>query len=334
MRMMRLSACIWMIVTNMLRRFSFFLPSKKSQVVFIHDSPTVNVPIISLPRHGKSPITLTLDPNKSIWQLIEQQSRRQIFKTLELYSLHGTKYSSSTLLSEVLSEPFNIVVDNQQTFCVVNHEIDKVSLPYAPEDKVLSDKYFWEHGLSARSAEVLAFFNRNLIDNLNLLENTKVSRDLLRTLTNKVVLERANEYRNYVKTLTSHIEALEDIYVEELRFKAEIEAAAEKSSDRKYTAFVSVIGTQFLGVQYGTYYLFSWDIMEPITCMMAMGDTFFAYWFWMRSQHSYDADGLRSYFYNKKLDKLYRKSRFNRSEVEQVNQLIQSLKEKRQEFIS
>jgi hypothetical protein len=265
---------------------------------------------------------------------VEQQSRRQDFTNLELFSLQGTKYSSSTALSDIINEPFNIEVDDTYNYVVVNHDIGYVDLPDAPEDKVLAEKYVWQHGLSPKTSEILAYFNRNLKDNLDLLEGNSVSRDLLRALVNKVILERANEYRNYAKTLTRHIAAIEDIYRDELALKANLEQKAENSASRKIGGFVSVVVAQFVGVQYGTYYLFSWDIMEPITCMMTMGDSFFAYWFWMRSQENYDTEGIRRYFYQTKLDKLYRKSRFSRSEVEQVHQLIANLKNKRKELIT
>jgi hypothetical protein len=322
------------IAMMIFRRAGTFLPSVRSQIVFIKESSAVNIPVISLRRHGMSPLTLSLDPSKSIRQIVEQQSRRQNFRTLEMFSLHGTKYSSSTSISDIINQPFNIEVDDTYNYVVVNHDIGYVDLPDAPEDKVLADKYFWQHGLSSKTSEILAYFNRNLKDNLDLLEGNSVSRDLLRALVNKVILERANEYRNYAKTLTAHITALEDIYQEELRLKAELEHKAAKSASRKIGGFVSVVVAQFVGVQYGTYYLFSWDIMEPITCMMTMGDSFFAYWFWMRSQENYDTDGMRRYFYQAKLDKLYRKSRFARSEVERVHQLIANLKNKRRELIT
>lgn len=318
----------------MLRHVSTFFPLTKSQIVFITASSAVKIPTITLPRIGKPSLTVELKPSCNVHELVEQQFQHNGITSLELFSLNGTKYSSKTPVADIVHEPFIVRVDGSQAYTVVNYNISKISLPYAPEDRVLAEKYYWEHGLSSKASEVLAFFNRNLIDNLDLLEGNKVTRDLFRALVGKVVLERANELRKYAKTLTIHIEALEDIYRDELKAKVDFEALAAKSADRKLTAFVSVIMAQFAAVQYGTYYLFSWDIMEPITCMMAMGDTFLAYWFWMRSSHSYDTDGIVGYLYNRKLDKLYRKSRYSRSHVEHIAQLVHNLKEKRREFIS
>jgi len=46
-------------------------------------------------------------------------------------------------------------------------------------------------------------------------------------------------------------------------------------------------------IQYGTYIAFSWDIMEPITCGMTLGDTIVGYFFWIWSGKPYSLEGLK-----------------------------------------
>lgn len=64
---------------------------------------------------------------------------------------------------------------------------------------------------------------------------------------------------------------------------------------------------QFAATQYGTYIAFSWDIMEPITCAMTLADAGIAYSFWVWSGKPYDIDGLKSFYFERKLKKLLKR---------------------------
>lgn len=68
--------------------------------------------------------------------------------------------------------------------------------------------------------------------------------------------------------------------------------------------------------------------MEPITCLMGMGDICIAYAFWLRAREDYGMDGLFNYFYNKRLSKNYSKNGINQKEVEDVCKIIDSLQSK------
>ena len=65
--------------------------------------------------------------------------------------------------------------------------------------------------------------------------------------------------------------------LEKINFSSTIKAR------RALFTFVSIFMLQFAAVQYGTYVAFSWDIMEPITCGMTLGDAILAYFFWIKS---------------------------------------------------
>lgn len=60
-------------------------------------------------------------------------------------------------------------------------------------------------------------------------------------------------------------------------------------------------------VQYGTYIAFSWDIMEPITCGMTLGDAICAYLFWIWSKRPYSIEGLREFFFERKKQRLIKR---------------------------
>jgi len=60
---------------------------------------------------------------------------------------------------------------------------------------------------------------------------------------------------------------------------------------------------QFALVQYGTYVAFSWDIMEPITCTMTLGDVIIGYYFWLITGKPYNLTDVRTNFYDRLLKK-------------------------------
>jgi len=67
----------------------------------------------------------------------------------------------------------------------------------------------------------------------------------------------------------------------------DIEMRADRTTRRALTSFLSVFVTQYIIVQYGTFVYFSWDIMEPITCGMTLGDAICSYFFWVWAKRPY-----------------------------------------------
>lgn len=72
----------------------------------------------------------------------------------------------------------------------------------------------------------------------------------------------------------------------------DIEQKADRKARLTVFGWVNFIFWQFMLVQYGTYVAFSWDIMEPITCCMTMGDAVMAYLFWFWNKNSYNVSGI------------------------------------------
>lgn len=73
--------------------------------------------------------------------------------------------------------------------------------------------------------------------------------------------------------------------------------------------------------QYGTYYAFSWDIMEPIMACVTLSDAVAAYSFWIWAGKPWDVEGLKAHFYERRLRKLLKKKNV---EHEQYELLLQT----------
>ncbi len=92
-----------------------------------------------------------------------------------------------------------------------------------------------------------------------------------------------------------------------LKRLGEIEKDSDRSARRALWGIASIFVSQFAMIQYGTYIAFSWDIMEPITCGMTLGDAVCGYFFWIWSGKPYTLDGLKEHFYKRKQLKMIKK---------------------------
>jgi hypothetical protein len=63
--------------------------------------------------------------------------------------------------------------------------------------------------------------------------------------------------------------------------------------------------------QYGTYYALSWDIIEPITACVSLSDAIAAYFFWLWAGKPWDLNEVRSFFFERRLKKLFKKKHVN-----------------------
>jgi hypothetical protein len=107
---------------------------------------------------------------------------------------------------------------------------------------------------------------------------------------------------------------------------------AHTTARRVLFSFLTVFVTQYVGIFYGTYLSFSWDIMEPITCGMTLGDTVFAYFFWLWSNKPYTVDGLRSFFFERKKAKLIKKYNLDYDNFLKTEEAIKIIKERLKEL--
>lgn len=112
----------------------------------------------------------------------------------------------------------------------------------------------------------------------------------------------------------------------------EIERAADRSARRVLWSFASIFVTQFALIQYGTYLAFSWDIMEPITCGMTLGDVVCGYFFWIWTKRPYSLEGLRDHFFERKKAKLVKKNAVDYENYLRTEEAIKIIKNRLKEL--
>ena len=101
---------------------------------------------------------------------------------------------------------------------------------------------------------------------------------------------------------------------------------ANVASHRTANAFLTAFCVQYALTQYGTYVAFSWDIIEPFCCTMTLADSLLAYCFWIWSGQPYDMDGLKRFYFYRRLKKMAKKNSFD---IHYYN----NLKERKQDIV-
>lgn len=93
-----------------------------------------------------------------------------------------------------------------------------------------------------------------------------------------------------------------------------------------------IILTQYVLVQYGTYIMFSWDIMEPITCAMSLGDAVIAYLFWAWNRRSYSVDGIFMHYFNRRKTKLAKKENYDEEQYQKLQSTLDIMESRLKEL--
>ncbi|XP_038611098.1 calcium uniporter regulatory subunit MCUb, mitochondrial [Tachyglossus aculeatus] len=126
------------------------------------------------------------------------------------------------------------------------------------------------------------------------------------------------------RTLLEKIDILKEQLQPLEQLKARIEAGSEAETNRLMWAGLALLSTQGGALAWLTWWVYSWDIMEPVTYFITFGSsmTFFAYFLLTRQDYSYSAIKDRQF-----LHFFHRRSKQQRFDVEKYNRLKEELEE-------
>mmetsp|Transcript_10303 Transcript_10303/g.15751 ORF Transcript_10303/g.15751 Transcript_10303/m.15751 type:complete len:135 (+) Transcript_10303:734-1138(+) len=123
--------------------------------------------------------------------------------------------------------------------------------------------------------------------------------------------QQCSDHQLEVRILEHKLEKLK-LSVEPMdKIKEECKMLGVISARWWVNSFAAIILSQFFFTQYGTYVIYSWDIIEPITCVMSMSDAFIGYFFWLRTGKPWNITGLGEHFEKRKLKKLMKKNKID-----------------------
>ena len=104
----------------------------------------------------------------------------------------------------------------------------------------------------------------------------------------KADILQSKRYKERLNELLSVLSEKKKVYNS---MKESVRDSWQQSSNRRLKALYYLIGAQMLFTQYGTYIKYSWDIMEPITCLFGVMDMILLYIYWYKWHDTYHNQG-------------------------------------------
>lgn len=225
---------------------------------------------------------------------------------ITLLSNDFIEYHDTTPLFFVMRDQFYIQINNNQTIAVRNFQ----------------ENEFWPIQSINLQSEAIEEYQKNAIA-LN-----PIKREVMSPFVSRVYYEIEKEavetqitsnavksvVREVIKHHTQHISNKKDLYREFLKvlykkkdhydqIKLDIRESYKLKSHKRLKRLFYLIGLQIVFTQWGCYYKYSWDIMEPITCLFGIFDAFLMYAYWLGAQN----EATYTNFENKYLDNMVEK---------------------------
>lgn len=102
--------------------------------------------------------------------------------------------------------------------------------------------------------------------------------------------------------------------------------AMKRRSNRRLKVLYGLIGLQMFFTQYGSYVMYSWDIMEPIACLFGIMDLILAYSYWIYRNHDFDFENFESSYLDDTVFKQLGKEINFKEEMKDLNKMINHMK--------
>lgn len=155
--------------------------------------------------------------------------------------------------------------------------------------------------LAENQAIIISNFLRKLMSEINQTSGDKIDSNFVRVSIKKILGEISLKEKNYENDLDSQLICINK-KIENLESKKNLIAEElDKKGKKRVNYFLTFLIGQIALIQYGTYVAFSWDIMEPITCLLGVLDMIIAYVFWLRSDRDYSFEGMKEHYVIKRL---------------------------------
>jgi hypothetical protein len=141
--------------------------------------------------------------------------------------------------------------------------------------------------------EVMSPFITNILHEVskNSDANSQIASETLITIVREAIKTGALDANIRSQTHSQFLQVLKKKKNFYDQIKADIYSSYKAKSHKRLKRLYYLIGFQIAFTQWGTYYKYSWDIMEPLTCLFAVLDTFLAYVYWLstHSEANYEA---------------------------------------------
>lgn len=169
-------------------------------------------------------------------------------------------------------------------------------------------------------------------DNLRSLQGTSLDKGLIKLVMQQTIVDNYTFNKRSSNSLDQMLTFLQNKQGQLEEEKNGLEGRLEKKARRETRVFLSYLYSQIVFVQYGTYVSYSWDILEPIACLLGISDMIIAYSFWLFAQKDFSLEELNTQISNHSRVHFFRKNGSNvLDDLQEVVSLMSHLKKERLE---
>lgn len=238
-----------------------------------------------------------------------RELKMQMMKAMQLFSVEllsqdGFPYHDITPMSVITEGSFCFVMNNTDHYMVIQFHEDDV---FDNENNRIRDQKMQEFmasfGSTVSKRAILSKFVNHIVDEILKVksrETGKINMYALRKIIENKIQKDCLRIKSEVETVDKMLVVLQEKRQLLQEIKAQVHESVLKRSQRRLKVLYSLIFAQVLFTQYGTYVKYSWDVMEPITCLMGIVDMIMAYTFWMMNNSSYSLETFEQNFIDNK----------------------------------
>lgn len=279
-------------------------------------------------KHGYFPLN-----NSSTLMDYRQEIRQKTNQSLEInfFNKNYEEFSETTPLAFVIEDDFYLKLGNEVYFILGNPKTPFIDVSPAESNQDFIDLSSLNNVFGSNFIEkkTLQDFCSKLMKNSLLQEKVYLDSKYIKNSVYETINQISLKNNKEVSLLDFKINFLNKQLDHCLAIKKEIDEKIEKKSNRNIKAYLSFLFTQIILIQYGTYYMFSWDIMEPITCLLGVIDLIIPYYFWLRNEKDFSFESLKENFSMKKQEKSFRRNFGLEREIAEIQELLNILKNRK-----
>lgn len=214
------------------------------------------------------------------------------------------EYSSSTPLQLVLQDDMLLRLNKSESYIILN----KVESPPVidlienyPLQQHPIHEYFKDIDVPQRTKVVLSNFIQRMLVEIEKNKQLTYDKNLLMLILKKVILKMGLYASNQKESLDRQIAFLVNKESNLTHLRNNLIKELETKEQMTLYQIYFYIFCQIAFTQYGTYVVWGWDVMEPVTFMLGVIDMIIAYNFWMKTTKAYTYDNVLKAAVNKHL---------------------------------
>lgn len=129
-----------------------------------------------------------------------------------------------------------------------------------------------------------------------------------------------------VEILRSQLSKFEDNLQELTEKISHLEKKADKHADRILKLGLGVLCTQWVGICYGTFIVYGWDVMEPFSYMVGSTWMLLGFGWFLRQRQEFYPASFREMLFTAKLDKLIKKEKISLQKIDLLKKNIEMVR--------